>query len=151
MSVKVCYVAMLCEPGSKEYEVTMSCELAMDDESGCWLDKRLKECGSDLSGRFTVTYVNIAKGEPLPDASMFDYIVVGGTFHDVMQGGIGRDWQKPLNDWLLEQRKLNKPLLGICGGHQAMAVALGGKVTRRPNGTAAGSLPVQVSLRLKGI
>jgi len=75
---------------------------------------------------------------------------LGGTFHDVCCANLnpeGRDWQKPLKAWLMQQRNTGQPLLGICGGHQAMAVALGGEVTRRGSikGIAAGSLSVTLT------
>lgn len=37
-------------------------------------------------------------------------------------------WQKPLADFLVEQLKQNKPVLGCCFGHQLVCHALGAKV-----------------------
>jgi GMP synthase-like glutamine amidotransferase len=51
-------------------------------------------------------------------------------------------WQRDIQTWLRAWRATGKPLLGICGGHQQMAVALGGHVGKRPEGPVVGSLPV---------
>ena len=147
----VLYISMLCEKGSVQDAVTCrSPELG--DASGQWLDKRLEEHG--VAGEFQVSYLNIAQGDTLPAVGAsgtlaYDFIILGGTFFDVM-GPLnveGRVWQRPLQQWLLDLRATGQPLLGICGGHQAMAVAAGGEVTRRGEvkGTAAGSLAVSLT------
>jgi GMP synthase-like glutamine amidotransferase len=139
--MRVCYISMLCEDGTREHAVTAASTEGVDD--GCWLAARLAESGL---GSVDLTRLSIALGDKLPcladeatGAPLFDMIVLGGTFFGVHDG---RPWQLPLRAWLLAQRASGTPLLGICGGHQAMAVAAGGRVTRRPGGTAAGSLPV---------
>ena len=141
--LRVCYISMLCEDGTREHAVTAASAEGVDD--GCWLAARLAESGQN-PGSIDLTRLSIALGDKLPcladeatGAPLFDMIVLGGTFFGVHDG---RPWQQPLRAWLLAQRASGTPLLGICGGHQAMAVAAGGRVTRRPGGTAAGSLPV---------
>lgn len=69
-------------------------------------------------------------------------MVLGGTFNGVHDG---RPWQVLLSDWLKDYRQTGKPLLGICGGHQAMTVVLGGEVIKRANGTCAASLEVELT------
>ena len=134
----VCYISMLCEECSHEHDV---CSLHPDSaDDSCWLAARLAELG--VAGKLELTAVSISNGDPLPDASLFDAVVLGGTFHGVHEG---RAWQLPLREWLTEHRSTGRPLLGICGGHQAMAVALGGEVSKRPNGTQVGSVPVAVT------
>ena len=145
---KVLYISMLCERESSHYEITLkSPELA--DDSGKWIEMRLSELGGSIAAEYSVNYLNIAQGDTLPTpetTASYDFVILGGTFHDVCCANLnpeGREWQRPLQDWLLQQRQTGQPLLGICGGHQAMAVALGGEVTRRGiKGTAAGSLCV---------
>ena len=150
--MRILYISMLCERASKQYEITnQSCEKA--DDSGKWLEKRLQEQG--ITTDYEVSYINIAQGDSLPDmeqASAYDGIVLGGTFHDVMcenLNPVGAPWQRPLNEWLRKQRSTKQPLLGICGGHQAMAVCAGGAVTRRGDGKglAIGSLPVTLTIQ----
>ena len=52
------------------------------------------------------------------------YIVLGSASHIHQQ----LPWHKPLADFLLEELKKNKPVLGCCFGHQIMCHALGAKV-----------------------
>ena len=52
------------------------------------------------------------------------YIVLGSASH-VHEN---LPWQRPLADFLMEELKNNKPLLGCCFGHQLMCHALGAKV-----------------------
>ena len=149
---KVLYIGMLCEKGSTQDIITAKSP-ELDDSSGKWFEKRLAEQGLDKAGMFEVDYLNIAQGDSLPPVDdsdggtkAYDFVVLGGTFFDVM-GPLneeGRKWQRPLQSWLLAQRQTGQPLLGICGGHQAMTVATGGEVTHRGavKGSATGSLAV---------
>jgi GMP synthase-like glutamine amidotransferase len=52
------------------------------------------------------------------------YIVLGSASHIHQE----LPWHKPLADFLLEELKKNKPVLGCCFGHQIMCHALGAKV-----------------------
>lgn len=52
------------------------------------------------------------------------YIVLGSASH-VHEN---LPWQRPLADFLMEELKNNKPVLGCCFGHQLMCHALGAKV-----------------------
>lgn len=76
-------------------------------------------------------------GEALPEDA--DAVVLGGSFASVSDVF---PWQLALQDWLHRWRATGKPLMGICGGHQLMTVALGGRVERSPSGPEVGSLPV---------
>lgn len=129
------YITMLCEPSAREHAVCAQGPDGTDDSA--WFCTRLEE--QFLRGAVTVTTVALAAGEALPAPDCFDCVVLGGTFHGVHDG---RTWQTALMVWLTEYRRLRKPLLGICGGHQAMAVLLGGVVSPRPNGPVSGSVAV---------
>eukprot|EP01046_Picozoa_sp_COSAG06_P056605 COSAG06_NODE_10762_length_1621_cov_2.371222_2_plen_254_part_00 len=133
-ALSVCYISMLCEEGSSEHRVCSLHPEGADDAQ--WLARTLGTSSVRL------TTLSISNGAALPDASQFDAIVLGGTFHGVYEG---RPWQLPLRGWLEAHRKTGKPLLGICGGHQAMAVATGGTVARRPGGPQVGSIAVDVT------
>lgn len=52
------------------------------------------------------------------------YIVLGSASH-VHEN---LPWQKPLADFLVQELKTNKPVLGCCFGHQLVCHALGAKV-----------------------
>ncbi|MDP2306952.1 MAG: type 1 glutamine amidotransferase [Pseudomonadota bacterium] len=65
--------------------------------------------------------------EPAPDPDGYDGVIVGGSF------GSANDrepWRVALEGWLATHRAV--PLLGICGGHQLLARALGGVVDVAP-------------------
>ena len=142
MTKKVLYISMLCEEGTKEYTSTCGSKEGVQD--GKWFAARLADAG--LSEDFAVEHICISRGsEALPSAeqqAQYDVLVLGGTFHNVYDG---REWQVPLQQWLVDQRETGRPLLGICGGHQAMCTALGGSVVKRTNGTAAGTFPVALT------
>ena len=129
----VCYISMLCEQGSEEHSVCSLHSEGPDD--GRWF-------GRALGAAAQLSIVSISNGARLPDVGQFDAIVLGGTFHGVHDG---RPWQLRLRAWLQAHRNTGKPLLGICGGHQAMAVVAGGTVTRRPSGPQVGTISLDVS------
>ena len=135
-AIRVCYISMLCEQGSREHSVTAASADGASD--GQWLISRLAEAG--LSVGVHVDVVSIAAGDALPRPDAYDIFILGGTFHGVNDG---RSWQILLKEWLLLQRATARPLLGICGGHQAMCVVTGGEVTRRPTGAALGTLNIR--------
>ena len=129
---------MLCEEDSPESAI---CSLHPDGPNdGEWLASRVHELG--LSNILRLTTLRISRGDSLPGVSDFDAVIIGGTFHGVHDN---RPWQQSLQPWLHAHRATGNPLLGICGGHQAMAVALGGKVTKRSSGMQVGSVPVQLT------
>lgn len=79
-----------------------------------------------------------AAREPLPEPEGFDGVIVGGSL------GSANDrepWRVDLERWLLKWQ--NVPLLGICGGHQLLARALGGTVAVMPQ-RQVGVCPLQL-------
>lgn len=78
-------------------------------------------------------------GEALPDLTSYDgVLVLGGEMgaHD----DEAHHWLAPLKQRLRDAARTGVPLLGICLGHQLLAVALGGDVARNPRGQAVGLL-----------
>lgn len=74
-----------------------------------------------------------------PDPAPYDGVILGGSF------GSANDeepWRVALREWLLTVPEA--PLLGICGGHQLLARALGGVVERMPE-SQMGVYPLELS------
>ncbi|MFZ0244955.1 type 1 glutamine amidotransferase [Candidatus Binatus sp.] len=89
-------------------------------------------------------YVRVYDGQPVP-AGMKG---AGGLI--VMGGPMGVD-QTDRHPWLRDEMrliedavKLNLPVLGVCLGAQILAVALGAKVDRNPNGKEIGWHPIKL-------
>jgi GMP synthase (glutamine-hydrolysing) len=81
-------------------------------------------------------------GDPLPDdLSGHDALVVLG-------GSMGANdddahaWLAPTKQLIREAAERHTPTLGVCLGHQLVAVALGGEAGRNPRGQQLGLLPL---------
>jgi GMP synthase (glutamine-hydrolysing) len=80
-------------------------------------------------------------GDELPDLDGYDGLLVLG-------GPMGADddakhrWLGPTKDLIRTAVETGLPTLGICLGHQLIAAALGGEVTRNPRGQQLGLLDV---------
>eukprot|EP00040_Diaphanoeca_grandis_P033873 m.208321 g.208321 ORF g.208321 m.208321 type:complete len:254 (-) comp33003_c0_seq1:422-1183(-) len=141
-SQRVLYVSMLCDPGTNQHSVCTRTGYVDDSR---WFSDRVAE----ISSKRDTSHITIDKFDlvgdataEFPDTEEYSHIVVGGTFNGVYDD---KPWQRKLQLWLKRMRKLGKPLLGICGGHQAMSVVLGGKVETRKAGTSAGSVPITIT------
>ncbi len=74
--------------------------------------------------------VELDKGQAIPDLDPFDVLIVLGGPMDV--------WETESHPWLIPEKDavrhwvatLDRPMLGICLGHQLLADALGGEVSR---------------------
>lgn len=74
------------------------------------------------------------EGATIPPLEMFDAMMVMGGPQDV--------WQTDEFPWLIDEIAairnyvvdMGRPYLGICLGHQLLAAALGGQVTKAPQG-----------------
>lgn len=71
--------------------------------------------------------IDVVNGDPLPDVTQFDGYILSGSDKGVYDD---TPWMTPLRDWLITARAANKPLFGICFGHQIMADVFGGKAEK---------------------
>ena len=79
-------------------------------------------------------------GERLPDVTAYDGLLVLGGAQHAEDDTVA--WFGPLKEQLRAARAAGTPTLGICLGHQLIAVALGGRVERNPQGKQLGLLDV---------
>jgi GMP synthase-like glutamine amidotransferase len=90
------------------------------------------------------TTVELDAGEPIPPLEEFDMLAVMGGPMDV--------WEEDQHPWLVPEKaairrwvaELKRPYLGVCLGHQLLAVALGG-VARRMAKPEVGIAPVELT------
>ena len=141
---RLCYISILGAPGSYDPAIYEG-ENGGDDEL-VWIADLLAQTGLAE----TVEYFGLhgALGEPLPDSDDADVFILGGSYHSVHDG---LPWQDAVYDWLARMRHTGRPLLGICGGHQMMAKALGGSVGTVDGGPLCASLPVTLSAAGQGL
>ncbi len=74
---------------------------------------------------------------PSPNAAA-GYIVTGSAASVTERA----QWMLRAQSWLREATALDKPIFGICFGHQLLAEALGGRVVKNPRGREIGTVKV---------
>ncbi|MGA2379021.1 MAG: glutamine amidotransferase [Spirochaetia bacterium] len=89
--------------------------------------------------RGKVRVVDVPGGEPLPSLDGHFGIVITGSHAMVTER---KDWSERAADWLRHAVREEKPMLGICYGHQLLAHALGGEVGDNPKGREFGTVEV---------
>lgn len=87
------------------------------------------------------TVVEVYRDEPLPSVSAFHGVIVSGSSAMVTERVA---WSERTADWLRAVMAAERPLLGICYGHQLIAHALGGEVAYNPRGYEAGTIQVHL-------
>lgn len=68
-----------------------------------------------------------------------DAVVIGGSLHNIVKGEI-TEWMSNTMGWIRSVSKQKIPMLGICGGMQFIAYALGAEVKINPRGRELGSV-----------
>jgi len=78
------------------------------------------------------------------DVTQFDGVIIGGSTGDPVVGH-EKPWMKKTYPYIRKIVKKGIPLLGICGGLQFTARALGGEVVFNPKGKEFGTIRVEVT------
>lgn len=139
MRPRVAYISQFGEPGT--YNPAIFTRTIGQDNEVMAIEALLQSI--NVLDKIEFIGVHAHRGEQLKGRiDDVDAVILGGSFACVRDNYA---WQRTILDWLVEWRKTGRPLMGICGGHQLMSVALGGKVDRVPGGATVGSLPVQLT------
>jgi GMP synthase (glutamine-hydrolysing) len=77
----------------------------------------------------------------LPDPRSASGFIITGSASSVTEQA---PWMQRAQTWLREATALDVPILGICFGHQLLAQALGGHVTKNPRGREIGTVKVKL-------
>lgn len=85
-----------------------------------------------------------AAQEQLPDPKKYHGIIIGGSSKHPIPGEENY-WMKNVYRFINTSMYKQIPLLGICGGHQFIVRALGGKIIYNPNGREFGTIPINLT------
>jgi GMP synthase (glutamine-hydrolysing) len=89
-----------------------------------------------------VKVVRVFQGEALPEPESAPGVIVTGSSSMVTEREL---WSENTARWLARAVALDKPVLGICYGHQLLAHALGGEVRHNPRGREIGTVDVKLT------
>lgn len=101
-----------------------------------WIAAPFKEQG--MSVIVVAPYV----GETLPQPESCAGVVISGSHAFVTDR---EPWSKKVADWIPDVIGAEIPMLGICYGHQLMALALGGSVDSSPVGIEMGTVEISLT------
>jgi len=89
-------------------------------------------------------YCDASKTDFPKSLKRFDAVVIGGSTKDPLSGQ-EETWMKKTYLFIRRLIKNKKPILGICGGLQFVARALGKKVILNPRGKEFGAISVRIT------
>ena len=81
--------------------------------------------------------VDVVQGGELPDHRDYAGVIISGSAAYVTDRA---DWSERSAHWLRAAAHDNRPVFGICYGHQLLAHALGGEVAYNPAGRESGTI-----------
>lgn len=93
-----------------------------------------------------VEVIRVFQGEALPEPERVPGVIVTGSSTMVTDREL---WSENTARWLARAVALDKPVLGICYGHQLLAHALGGEVRHNPRGRQIGTVDVKLNSNAK--
>ena len=129
----VYFIEMMGVPGS--YDASVYDHFEDKDQEGLWFQKRF----GHLPG-VSISTCNVCLGESLPTAEEVAGLVLAGSYNSVHDN---TGWQQAMRAWLPVMRRLQKPILAICGSHQLLSHMEGAEVAGVAEGPYAGTFPVQ--------
>ena len=97
---------------------------------------------SEFDADLDWTVIDICAGSHDIEASDFDGFIISGSRSSVNDS---KSWILLLLDLIIRIIEKEVPLVGLCFGHQAIAKALGGQVTRSKTGWNIGCVPVELT------
>jgi GMP synthase-like glutamine amidotransferase len=100
---------------------------------GAMFERLLREAGAE--GTFDI--FNTVKGEYPASFAPYDAVLLTGSKADAFSQ---EPWVLTLKDKVQSLLKAKKKLVGVCFGHQLIALCLGAKVGRAPQGWGAGRM-----------
>lgn len=87
-----------------------------------------------------IEVARVHAGEALPAPRSVDAVVVTGSGAMVSER---LDWSERTAHWLRDAAAAQRPLLGVCYGHQLLAHAFGGQVDYNPRGREIGTVEIE--------
>jgi GMP synthase-like glutamine amidotransferase len=103
---------------------------------GAMFERLLRQAGAE--GTFDI--FNTVKGEYPASFAPYDAVLLTGSKADAFSQ---EPWVLALKEKVQELLKTKKKLIGVCFGHQLIALCLGAKVGRAPQGWGAGRMRYQ--------
>src|SRR5687767_6239565 len=89
-----------------------------------------------------IQLVQAHRGDPLPKPEHVELMIMTGSPSSVTKL---EPWAESLAKWMNDLVDADKPVLGVCYGHQLLAHARGGRVEKNPLGYEIGTVPIELT------